>query len=114
MHLRCPFESFHQRGVVKITDRIPPFKRVKPQWATRPRRVETLAIMAGSAMVNKVPGPLQSNPTDNARVERAFKHGVAQFYQRTARMRRSLTRFTTTPDWEGLRNAHQGAHDLLK
>lgn len=81
----------------RITDRIPPFKRKKPMWATRPRRVEELAIIAGRAAG-----------------EAKFNIGVWKFYEQTIRMRRTLTRFTTTPDWVGLRNAQQGAHEVLK
>jgi hypothetical protein len=81
----------------RITDRIPPFKRKKPLWATRPRRTEELAILAGRSAG-----------------EGRFTIGVNAFYEQTAKMRRSLTRFTTTPDWEGLRNAHQGAYEVLK
>jgi hypothetical protein len=82
---------------VKITDRIPPFKRVKSLWSTRPRRVEELAILAGR----------------NAGTGR-FAIGVSQFYRQTAQMRSKLTRFTTTPDWAARSEAGRSAYEILK
>jgi hypothetical protein len=82
---------------VKITDRIPPFKRAKSLWSTRSRRPEELAIAAGRA----------------AGAQR-FNIGVNQFYRNTQRMRETFTRFTTTPDWEARRALGASAHELLK
>ncbi len=100
---------------MKITDRIPPFKRHKPMWATRPRRFETLAILAGSTTAKALGGPDQQKgePLTAAR-QKAFNHGLRQFLRQSARMRSKFTRFKTTPDWEGLRSAHLGAHEVLK
>jgi len=80
---------------MKLTDRIPPYRPAKPMWSTRPRRVEQLAIEAGRKAKN-------------------FDKGVRAFYTRTATLRREFTRFTTTPNWEGVKGCHAGAASMFK
>jgi hypothetical protein len=99
---------------VKITDRIPPFKRAKSLWSTRPRRSEELAILAGTAAKRAVQ-PLGRTPSELKPVEtKAFMHGISTYFRNTQRMREKLTRFTTTPDWEARRALGASAHELLK
>lgn len=102
---------------MKVTERYPtPYKAAKPMWSTRSRRPEQLAIMAGSAAVNKLPGGLSKigPKEDDAMCKVAFEKGVAQYFRTTNALRRSFTRFTTTPDWEGVKGRLAGAASMFK